>query len=321
MLEGMGDPSGRMLRLLSLLQTHRFWPGVELSGRLEVSDRTLRRDIERLRDLGYRIEATRGIDGGYRLEAGADLPPLLLEDEEAVAIAVGLRSAAHGPVQGIEEAALRALTKLEQVMPQRLRRRVNDLGAVTVALPSTTGPRVDWSVLTTLAQACRDSVRVSFTYVARDRQVSHRTVEPHRLVSAGWRWYLVAWDVDRGDWRSFRADRIEGTVERLTGFNPRPLPAADAAAFVAEGIEAMGQRIEAVATVALPAEDLAEQVRGWGGRVTPIDDRSCTLVFVGESLEWLAACMAMVDADLTVHEPPELVDHVRRMAARLARAV
>src|SRR5690554_4045377 len=164
----MGDPSGRMLHLLSLLQTHRFWPGSELAGRLEVSDRTLRRDIDRLRELGYRIEATRGIDGGYRLEAGADLPPLLLEDEEAVAIAVGLRSAANGPVTGIEEAALRALAKLEQVMPHRLRRRVNDLGAVTVPLRrENPGARVDWAVLTTLAEACRDSVRVEFTYVAR----------------------------------------------------------------------------------------------------------------------------------------------------------
>ncbi len=310
-----------MLHLLSLLQTHRFWPGLELSGRLEVSDRTLRRDIERLRDLGYRIEATRGVEGGYRLEAGADLPPLLLEDEEAVAIAVGLRSAAHGPVQGIEEAALRALTKLEQVMPQRLRRRVNDLGAVTVALPMTGAARVDWSVLTTLAQACRDSVRVMFTYVARDRHVSERTVEPHRLVSAGWRWYMVAWDIDRRDWRTFRADRIDGKVEVLTAFNPRQLPGDDAAAFVAEGIDAVSRRIEAVATVAAPADQIDEVVREWGGRVTPNDASSCTLVFVGESIEWLGACMAMVPADLTVHEPPELVDHIRQMATRLARAV
>lgn len=310
-----------MLHLLSLLQTHRFWPGTELAGRLEVSDRTLRRDIERLRDLGYRIEATRGLEGGYRLEAGADLPPLLLEDEEAVAIAVGLRSAANGPVTGIEEAALRALTKLEQVMPKRLRRRVNDLGAVTVALPVTSTARVDWSVLTTLAQACRDTVRVAFTYVARDGQVSQRTVEPHRLVAAGWRWYLVGWDIDRGDWRTFRADRIDGSVEVLTGFNPRPLPGGDAAAFVAEGIESMGRRFEAVATVDRSAEEIADLVRDWGGQVTPIDEVSCTLVFVGESIEWLAACMAMVPADLTVHQPVELIDHLRQMATRITRAV
>lgn len=310
-----------MLHLLTLLQTHRFWPGSELSDRLEVSDRTLRRDIERLRDLGYRIEATRGVDGGYRLEAGADLPPLLLEDEEAVAIAVGLRSAAHGPVQGIEEAALRALAKLEQVMPQRLRRRVNDLGAATVALPVTNGARVDWSVLTTLAEACRDSVRVAFTYVARDRQVSERTVEPHRLVSAGWRWYMVAWDVDRSDWRTFRADRIDGPVQVLTGFNPRRLPGGDPAAFVAEGLEAVSHRIEAVATVAMGADELSEVVRYWGGRATPIDDESSRLVFVGDSIEWLGACLAMVPADLTVHEPPELVEHLRQVAVRLTQAV
>jgi predicted DNA-binding transcriptional regulator YafY len=316
----VGDPSGRMLHLLSLLQTHRFWPGGELSDRLEVSPRTLRRDIDRLRELGYRIEATRGIEGGYRLEAGADLPPLLLEDEEAVAIAVGLRSAADGPVQGIEEAALRALTKLEQVLPRRLRRRVNDLGAVTVALRTGSGPRVDWSVLTTLAQACRDTVRVGFTYVARDGETTERTVEPHRLVSAGWRWYLVAWDVDRRDWRTFRADRIDGRVELLTGFNPRALPAADAATFVAEAIESMGHRIEARCTAKAPADEVADRARWFGGRVTPIDRTSCEVRIDGESLDWLAACVGLLGVEVVVHEPPELVDHVRELARRLARS-
>jgi predicted DNA-binding transcriptional regulator YafY len=316
----MGDPSGRMLHLLSLLQTHRFWPGPELCARLEVSPRTLRRDIDRLRELGYLVEATRGVDGGYRLEAGADLPPLLLEDEEAVAIGVGLRAAADGPVAGIEDAALRALAKLEQVLPTRLRRRVNDLGTVTVPLRSG-GPRVDWAVLTTLAQACRDVVRVEFDYVAYDGTHSTRTVEPHRLVSAGWRWYLVAWDLDRRDWRSFRVDRLASRPEVLTRFNPRELPASDAATFVADSIESIGTRIEAFATVLAPDSEVVDRVRWFGGSATPVDASRCEVRLAGESTDWLAACLLLVGHDFVVHEPPELVAHVVELSGRLARSV
>jgi predicted DNA-binding transcriptional regulator YafY len=315
----MGDPSGRMLHLLSLLQTHRYWPGPELCSRLEVSSRTLRRDIDRLRELGYLVESTRGIEGGYRLSAGADLPPLLLEDEEAVAIGVGLRAAADGSVGGIEDAALRALTKLEQVMPARLRRRVNDLGMVTVPL-SVGGPKVDWSVITVLAQACRDTLRVCFAYVAFDGTATERTVEPHRLVSAGRRWYLVAWDIDRRDWRSFRVDRMTTVPDLLTRFNPRELPAPDAATFVAQGIESIGTRVEARLTAAAPATEVAERVRWFGGSVTPLDDGSCEVRMSGESVEWLAACVGLLGVDAVIHEPLSLADHVRELGARLARA-
>jgi predicted DNA-binding transcriptional regulator YafY len=318
-LRVMGDPSGRMLHLLSLLQTHRYWPGPELCSRLEVSPRTLRRDVDRLRELGYLVESTRGIEGGYRLSAGADLPPLLLEDEEAVAIGVGLRAAADGSVTGIEDAALRALTKLEQVMPHRLRRRVNDLGSVTVPLP-TGGPTVDWSVLTVLAQACRDTVRIAFGYVAFDGAGTERTVEPHRLVSAGRRWYLVAWDIDRRDWRSFRVDRMASTPELLTGFNPRELPAADAATFVAQGIESIGSQVQARLIARGSVDQVRERARWFGGQVSPMGDDECEVVISGESVEWLAACVGLLGVEVTVQEPVELADQVRELAGRLARA-
>ena len=203
------NTSARMLRLLSLLQTHRYWPGEELADRLEVSGRTLRRDIDRLRELGYVVDAVRGVAGGYQLRAGGQLPPLLLEDEEAVAIAVGLRPAAAGAVGGMEETSVQALTKVISLMPPRLRRRMDALKSQTEAPgPWAGAPVVDAGVLTTLAQACRDDEPLKFDYTAREAETTHRWVEPHRLVSLGRRWYLVAYDRDRQDWRSFRVDRI-----------------------------------------------------------------------------------------------------------------
>src|SRR5690349_3989551 len=237
------NTSARMLRLLSLLQTHRYWPGEELSERLEVSGRTLRRDIDRLRELGYVVDASRGVAGGYQLRAGGQLPPLLLEDDEAVAIAVGLRSAAAASVAGVgglEETAVHALTKVVGLMPPRLRRRMDALTSQTdTPGPWAEGPVVDAAVLTTLAQACRDDEPLRFGYTARDAAPTDRWVEPHRLVSLGRRWYLVAYDRDRQDWRSFRVDRI--AEPRTTGhrFRPRELPADDAVAFVQAGIRQM----------------------------------------------------------------------------------
>src|SRR4051794_14852220 len=207
----MANTSARMLRLLSLLQTHRFWPGHELADRLEVSERTLRRDVDRLRELGYPVAASRGVAGGYQLRSGAAMPPLLLDDEEAVAIAVGLRTAAGGAVDGIEETSVRALTKVIQVMPPRLRRRVDALQAYTVPAfwgQGRGGPTVDADALTVIAQACRDDERLRFGYTTRDGRETTRLVEPHRLVSLGRRWYLVAFDIERHDWRTFRVDRL-----------------------------------------------------------------------------------------------------------------
>ncbi|URN18479.1 helix-turn-helix transcriptional regulator, partial [Streptomyces sudanensis] len=201
------DPAARLLRLLSLLHTRADWPGPELAGRLGVSTRTVRSDIGRLRGLGYPVSATPGTAGGYRLGPGARLPPLQLDDEEAVAVAIGLRTAAAQTVGGIEETSLRALAKLEQVLPARLRPRVAALAASTVPLPGN-GPAVDAGLLAALAAACRDRRRLRFDYRDHAGNATVRDAEPHRLVSTGRRWYLVAWDVDRDDWRTFRVDRL-----------------------------------------------------------------------------------------------------------------
>lgn len=199
-----------MLKLLSLLQTHRYWPGPELAERLEISPRTLRRDVDRLRDLGYPVDADRGVGGGYQLAAGAALPPLVIDDEEAVAIAVGLQTAAQGVIAGIEESAVQALAKVVQVVPHRLRRRVDALRAMTVpaawASSDGNGQTIDASTLTTIAQTCHDEERLRFAYIARDGEPTAREVEPNRLVSLGRRWYLVAYDLTRHDRRSFRLD-------------------------------------------------------------------------------------------------------------------
>ncbi|MCL2729080.1 MAG: YafY family transcriptional regulator, partial [Actinomycetia bacterium] len=215
----MMDTPARLLNLLSLLQTPREWPGTELAERLEVSTRTIRRDVDRLRALGYPVEATMGSIGGYRLVAGTALPPLLLDDEEAVAIAVGLRAAAGSAVDGIEEASLRALTKLEQVLPSRLRYRVGALGSAVVSMTGG-GPRVDPAALTVLAGAIANHERVRFAYRAGDGAESRRHAEPQRLVASGRRWYLVAWDLDRDDWRMFRVDRLSDVT--ATGARAAP---------------------------------------------------------------------------------------------------
>src|SRR5947209_10790946 len=227
----MSQTSSRLLELLSLLQGRRDWPGDELAQRLEGSGRTIRRDIERLRQLGYPVESLTGPAGGYRLRAGSAMPPLLLDDEESIAIAVGLRTAAGASVAGIEEAAVRALVKLEQILPAHLRRRVGALGSATFTLP-VAGPTVDPQHLTVIAAACRDSECLRFAYRSRDGADSRRDVEPHSLVNHGRRWYLVAWDRRREDWRTFRIDRLARPVPAGVRFTPRKLPAKDAAAYV-----------------------------------------------------------------------------------------
>jgi len=309
-----------MLRLLSLLQTHRYWPGAELADRLEVSVRTLRRDVDRLRDLGYPVHAERGIAGGYQLEAGAALPPLLLDDEEAVALAIGLRAAAQGPVAGIEEASVRALAKVVQVMPPRLRRRMDALRSATVLSLWTGGPTVDPNVLTSVAQACRDEERMRFGYVANNGERTARHVEPHRLVALGRRWYLVAYDLMRQDWRSFRLDRLE--VARSTGirFHPRQLPAADPAAFVRSGIEQVTATQYAVeALVHAPASSIRTRVGHWA-TVEHVDDASCRMRMTVDNLDWPTLALGAVGVDFEVVSPPELVDHLREWATRFTRA-
>jgi predicted DNA-binding transcriptional regulator YafY len=317
------DPTARVLQLLSLLQTHRFWPGAELADRLEVSARTLRRDIDRLRSLGYPVDATPGAAGGYRLAAGAHLPPLLLDDDEAVAIAVGLRAAAGAAVDGIEETALRAMAKLEQVLPDRLRRRVGAVhGTISHLRWAGDGATVDAEALAILAQGCRDREQVHFDYQRRDGEEGRRLVEPHRLVSAGRRWYLVAWDVRRDGWRTFRVDRLSGA--RLAGvrFTERAVPGGDAAAFVADSLGAMPQPFTATLVVAAPAAEVRERMR-WSERdVTPIDAARSRVRLRADTGEWIDVLVALLAThfDVSVEEPPELAERLATLAARLRGA-
>ncbi|MCK9822092.1 YafY family transcriptional regulator [Nocardioides cavernae] len=311
--------SERMLRLLSLLQTHRYWPGPELSERLEVSPRTLRRDVDRLRDLGYTVDAVRGAAGGYQLRAGGSLPPLLLEDEEAVAVAVGLRTAAAGAVAGMDDWSVQALSKVLSLMPPRLRRQMDAVASQTDSPgPWEGAPVFDAAVLTTLAQACRDSELLRFDYTAREGEASHRRIEPLRLVSLGRRWYLVAWDRDRMDWRSFRLDRIADPEPTGQRFRPRDLPADDALAFVRQGISRMPQRYAVRARVAMSADDLAAHVGRWG-TVTP-DGAGCVLEMNVDDLGWPVMVLAGTGADFVVESPPELVERVAEVGARFSRS-
>lgn len=322
-LEDMSDPTSRVLQLLSLLQTYKFWPGSELADRLEVSSRTLRRDVDRLRELGYPVDATPGVAGGYRLAAGAHMPPLLLDDDEAVAIAVGLRAAAGASVDGIEETSVRALAKLEQVLPDRLRRRVTAVHSNVVPLrwSSSSGPTVDAEALAVLAQGCRDHEEVRFDYQARDGEETRRLVEPHQLVSAGRRWYLVAWDVRRKDWRTFRVDRLKAPQLAGVRFEPRPLPAEDAAAYVAQQFSAMPMPHQATVLVHGPLDTVRTTVRWFDAEVEPVDDQRCRVRLRSESLDWLASMVAIIATtfDVEVDDPPELVTRLRELTGRLAR--
>jgi predicted DNA-binding transcriptional regulator YafY len=311
--------SSRLLELLSLLQARRDWLGSELADRLEVSRRTVRRDVERLRDLGYPVESLRGPAGGYRLRAGTAMPPLLLDDDEAIAIAVGLRTAARASVTGIEEAAVRALVKLEQVLPTRVRRRVGALGSATIA-PAVGGPTVDPQHLTAIAAACRDTECLRFAYRSRDGTDSRREVEPHSLVNLGRRWYLVAWDRGRVDWRTFRVDRLARPTPSGIRFTPRRLPARDAAAYVAQSITGAPNRYEARVTLHASADQIAGRVPAYWGTVAEKDARTCEYRTGDDDLGWLALRIVMIGVDFDVHEPPELAEHLRELAGRLRRA-
>ncbi|MEU8019040.1 YafY family protein [Micromonospora parva] len=316
----MSDTPARLLNLLSLLQTPREWPGSELATRLGVSLRTIRRDVERLRDLGYPVRATMGAIGGYRLVAGKAMPPLLLDDDEAVAIAVGLRTAAGHAVAGIEEASVRALAKLEQVLPARLRHRVSALGAATEPMLTWDQPTVDPERLSALATAVNNQERLRFTYRRRDGVDAERVVEPYKLVSAGRRWYLVGYDNDRDDWRIFRVDRITDLRPTRNRVAARQLPASDAAAFMTEKLLELTPVYRAVVTLHAPVERMAGPLSGAGVELEPIDATSCRLRSNADTLEWLAWRLLTLGCDLEVHEPPELIAHLRQIGTRATRA-
>lgn len=316
----MLETSARLLRLLSLLQTRKEWSGAELADRLGVTDRTVRRDVDKLRSLGYPVHATTGVAGGYQLGAGAALPPLLLDDDEAVAVAIGLRTAAAGAVTGIEETSVRALAKLEQVLPHRLRRRVGALQDYTVRVTFEGGPTVTPDVLTALAGACRDHERLRFDYRDHRDTTSVRDVEPHRLVNWGRRWYLVAWDVGRGDWRTFRVDRLTPRTPGGPRFTPRDLPGDDIAAYVSRGVSSAAWRHQAVVVVHAPAQVVTDRINPAIGVVEPIDDHRCRLTTGGTTINSIAVHLGLLGIDFTVTDPPELVTEVRALADRYARA-
>jgi predicted DNA-binding transcriptional regulator YafY len=313
------DSTTRALRLLSLLQTDRFWSGVELVRELGVSSRTVRRDIDRLRSLGYPVDATTGSTGGYRLARGTAIPPLVLDDDEAVAIAVGLRSSASAAITGIEETSLRALAKLEQVLPDRLRRRVNAINSNTSTIVWSTSPSVEPDALALLAQGCRDREEVRFDYLARNGEPTRRLVEPYQLVSAGRRWYLVAFDVRRNDWRSFRLDRL--TDAKLAGrrFELRTLPAKTFTAFVSESVQSARSTHRGTATVSCQREDLNEFVQNSGAIVDKVDDNRYRVTIEVDSPIWLLGLVSMLASlgDVTIDDPPELRNSVVTLVQRL----
>ena len=315
----MTRTSSRLLELLSLLQGRRDWPGTELAERLDVSGRTIRRDVERLRQLGYPVDSLTGPAGGYRLRAGTEIPPLLLNDDEAIAIAVGLRTAARSSVSGIEETAVQALVKLEQVLPSNLRRRVQALGSAMIS-PPVGGPTVDPQHLTVIAAACRDSECLRFAYTGRDGTHTRREVEPHSLVNFGRRWYLVAWDRRRADWRSFRVDRLARPASTGIRFTARELPSKDAASYVNQSIIGAPHRYEARLTLHAPADQLSGRVPAHWGTLEPVDERTCEYRTGDDDLGWLAQRVSMLPVDFDVHEPPELIERLQALAARLERA-
>jgi predicted DNA-binding transcriptional regulator YafY len=309
-----------MLRLLSLLQTRREWSGAELAQRLGVTDRTVRRDIDRLRELGYPVDATTGTAGGYRLASGRDLPPLLLSDDEAVAIAVGLRTASSG-VHGIEDAAMRALAKLEQVLPARLRAQVAAVGSATVAVPEGAVASADPETVAVLAIACRDHELVTFDYRRRDGSATHRRVEPHRLVSAYRRWLLLAFDPDAADWRIFRVDRISAPTPTRLRFTPRPVPEGDAAEYVGRSLAAAPYRYNARVVVRAPAAQvLAGLSQPLPGKVTALDVESCEVRCGADDLSLITHDLldiGRLGVEFDVDGPEELFAALRAIGSAL----
>jgi len=311
--------SARLLRLLTLLQSRRSWTGPELVARLEVTARTLRRDVDRLRSLGYPVDSTSGVAGGYRFGAGTELPPLILDDEEALAVSLGLRTGAAGGVAGMEEVSLRALTKLEQVMPARLRRRLSALHAAVVPL-ARSGPTVDAGTLAAIAAACRDSARLAFGYRDNAGAGTDRQVEPAGLVHTGWRWYLVAWDLGRDDWRTFRLDRIAGQVTTGASFFPRPPPEGGLAAYVSRSVAVAAYPVRASVLLHAPIAEMARKVSPSAGVLESAGPNRCLLHAGAPSLDALAVWMSLLGVDFEIRDPPEAREHLRRLAARAARA-
>jgi predicted DNA-binding transcriptional regulator YafY len=314
----MLETSARLLRLLSLFQGRRYWSGPDLAARLEITSRTLRRDVDKLRSLGYPIHSSSGLEGGYQLGAGSIMPPLLLDDDEAVAVALGLRYAAGGNVAGVEEASVRALTKIEQILPARLARRVNAL-QTAIVVPAKSESSIDARTLSAIAGACRDNETLRFRYRDHRGAATERCTEPHRVVHTGRRWYLVAWDAGRKDWRTFRLDRIEGRVAPGSRFVPREPPSSDLAAYVRKGIWS-SPNCRARIKLLVPADKVTTWVPPDIGLIEPLDSHSCCFDIGADSWEHLAMQIMFLRVDFEVSEPPELVAEVQRLAQRYRSA-
>lgn len=312
----MPEPRRRMLTLLSLLQNGRAWGGAELASRLEISRRTLRRDIDELRELGYPVRTRPGPGGHYQLVAGTALPPLIFDDDEAVAVAIGLRMASHAGADDRDEAAGRALSKLEQVLPRQLSHRVAAIHLTTeTSLPSS--PPVPPRLLGLISTAAHRRERLRFSYPV-GKSTMARLVEPYRQVLNHDRWYLLAWDLDRGDWRTFRLDRLRDAY--LTGqhFAPRQLPAPSAAAYLDAALKARRHRV--VMTFQAPVDQVAPRLRYREAELTPLDEQSCRLITWVDSFEWLAASTLVLGIDFAVQEPAGFTDYCRQLRDRLDRA-
>ncbi|MEI2775997.1 MAG: WYL domain-containing protein [Tetrasphaera sp.] len=320
----MANTSSRTLRLLSLLQTHRFWPGPELADRLEVSERTLRRDVDRLRELGYPVKSSRGTDGGYQLGAGGSMPPLVVDEEEAIAMVVALGQTAAAQSGALSDATLSALSKVMQVLPARLRRRAEALHAVTVDSPFGSAPEVEASVLGLIAQAIRDCERIRFSYTARGGsapgELVRRYAEPHQLVRVARRWYLVAYDLDRGDWRSFRLDRLTDPAGSRSLFRRREVPGGDAAAYVRRGLSERDAEHRLVAVVTAPAAEVEAKIGRWV-EVTDLGDGRCRVRGEAQHAGYLLHGMGVLDAPFAIEEAsPGVREMIASWGMRFAAA-
>jgi len=324
-----GDELGtteRVLTLLGLLQQRQVWTGPELADRLGVTPRTVRRDVDRLRTLGYQVHASQGV--GYQLGPGQDLPPLLLDDEEAIATAVSLLAGAGGGVASAGDAAVRALTKLDRVLPTRLRHEVR---ALSSSVESFGGgrPPVDAEVIMTLARACRDEVEAGFDYPSGSNrrrtddhpsgsEVNRRRVEPYRLVASDRRWYLFAFDLDRDDWRSFRVDRMTEVSARTWRFRPRPTP--DAAAYVQESVASRVYQHQARFLVHAPVDTVRAQIPASAAVVRPRGSNHCEVLSGAGSLDFVLMHVLLLGHDFEVLDPPELKARCHALAAKLLKA-
>jgi predicted DNA-binding transcriptional regulator YafY len=313
--------STRLLRLLGMLRSSPSWHGAVLAERLGVTERTVRRDVDHLRGLGYRIGATPGPDGGYSLEAGTTLPPLLFEEDEALAVSLALRTLAASGVEDVEESALSALVKLEHLMPPGHNRKARAFFASIQKLAQT-GPKVDQAVLATLAGGCADHEQLQFNYRDGKAQVSQRTVEPQGLVNAESRWYLVAWDVSRADWRTFRVDRVVPPISSGARFEPRSGPdKGDLAAYVSRSVSTAAYPVRAKVILHAPMQALAQSICPLVGQLAPLDSQRCIVHTGAHDLHTIASWLCTLEVEYDIQEPPELLEFLRSMNARIDRTL